>query len=402
MRWLAFLLLACKAFAADAVVTLQYESKTAVFAAGTSRLEAATVKSIHDAFPTAKARTVNAFKGQIGKLSAEELAANFNDARAALQSLNNGALLVLNCHSSIEQVGVPTADGGTKLIRWGEFWEYFGVTRPPRLALVCLNGCVGKADANGVKGEAEDWDLERLRCVLSTQALVSGKRNIATEEAQADLANVMTKMRGDLKGWDLDLSADKGAFSVMRVLTIRTGKLYAQPALTFNKLKLQAVTYGRPCTVTADGPRDVVFAHEDDIDSSRVASDGVAVRWDEHDDQPVAGVRPFCFEFKPRGEIVKVEFELAVRAFGSDPATDTICFWAAEEPTVICKDFSAFVKAEGKVAVSFPAAANAGATLKESDRALYGKLMTGRLRCVISGPAWLRGANFTVTYAGGK
>lgn len=154
--------------------------------------------------------------------------------------------------------------------------------------------------------------------------------------------------------------------------------------------------------MTADGPRDVVFAHEDDIDSSRVASDGVAVRWDEHDDQPVAGVRPFCFEFKPRGEIVKVEFELAVRAFGSDPATDTICFWAAEEPTVICKDFSAFVKAEGKVAVSFPAAANAGATLKESDRALYGKLMTGRLRCVISGPAWLRGANFTVTYAGGK
>ncbi len=402
MRVLAVLLIASSAFAADAVVTLQYESKTALFAAGTSRLEAATVKSIHDAFPTAKGHTVNAFKGQIGKLSAEELTANFNDARAALQSLNNGALLVLNCHSSIAQVGVPTAEGGTKLIRWGEFWEYFGVAHPPRLALVCLNGCVGKADANGVKGEAEDWDLEQLRCVLSAQALVSGKRNIATEEAQADLTNVMTKMRGDLKGWDLDLSADKGAFGVMKVLTIRTGKLYGQPALTFNKLKLQAVTYGRPGTVTADGARDVVFAHEDDIDSSRLASDSVAVRWDEHDDKAVAGVRPFCFEFKPRGEIVKVELEFAVKAFGSDPAADTICLWAAEEPTVVCKDFAAFVKEEGKVAVSFPAGANPAALLKETDRALYAKLMTGRLRCAISGQAWLRGANLTVTYAGGK
>ncbi|MEK7469595.1 MAG: hypothetical protein AAB074_19655 [Planctomycetota bacterium] len=397
---------ASSAFAADAVVTLQYESKTAVFAAGTSRLEAATVKSIHDAFPSAKSNTVNAFNGQIGKLSSDELAKNFTDAKAALQALGNGALLVLNCHSSITQVGVPTAEGDTKLIEWKDFWGYFGIARPPRLALACLNGCVGKADAGGVKGESTDWDLELLRCTLSAQALISGKRNIATAEAKADLTNVMTKMRGDLKGWDLDLSADKGAFSVMRVLTIRTGKLYVQPALTFNKLKLQAVTYGRQSQVTADGARDVVFAHEDDMDSNNLATGAVAVAWDEHDEKSEAGPRPFCFEFKPRGEIVKVEFELKVRAFGSDTASDGIYFWAAADPAILCKDFGAFLKEEGKVSASYPSAAqlkaNPAATLRETDRALYDRLMTGRLRCAIANQAWLKGANLTVTYAGDK
>ena len=392
--------------ASDAIVTLQYESKTAVFAAGTSRLEAATVKSIHDAFPSAKSNTVNGFNGQIGKLSSEELGKNFTDAKAALQALGNGALLVLNCHSSITQVGVPTAEGETTLIEWKDFWAYFGIHHPPRLALACLNGCVGKADASGVKGESTDWDLELLRCTLSAQALISGKWNIATAEAQADLMNVMTKMRGDLKGWDLDLSADKGAFSVMRVLTIRTGTLYAQPTLTFNKLKLQAVTYGRQSQVTADGARDVVFAHEDDMDSNNLASGAVPVAWDEHDEKAVAGPRPFCFEFKPRGEIVKVEFELKVRAFGSDAASDGIYFWAGVDPTILCKDFAPFLKEEGKVAASYPSAAqlkaNPAATVKETDRALYDRLMTGRLRCAIADQAWLKGANLTVTYAGGK
>jgi hypothetical protein len=242
VRGLALAVLLClPAGAADAVVTLQYQSPHAVFAAGTSRLEAAAVKAIHDAFPTAKAHTVNAFDGQIGKLSADELAKNYRDACEALKALNNGALLVLNCHSSIEVVGVPFADGTTETIPWSQFWKHFGIARAPRLALVCLNGCVGAVGADGVKTEAGDWQLEQLRGVLSAQALVSGKRNIATAEAQADLTNVMTKMRGDLKGWDLDLSADKGAFQVMRVLTIRTGRFYEQPALTFNNLKRQAV-----------------------------------------------------------------------------------------------------------------------------------------------------------------
>ena len=408
MRFSPALLLffASTAFAADAVVTLQYESKTAVFAAGTSRLEAATVKSIHDAFPGAKAHTVNAFEGQIGKLSREELAKNFREAREALQSLNNGALLVLNCHSSISQVGVPTEDGGTKLILWREFWGHFGILRPPRLALVALNGCVGAMTEDGVKTEASEWDLEKLRCTLSAQALISGKRNIATAEAQADLTNVMTKMRADLKGWDLDLSAETGAFKVMHVLTIRVGKLYAQDGLTFNKLKKQAITYGRPSEVTSDGARDVVAAHEDDIDSNHLASDAVPLLWDAYDEKAEAGPRPFCFEFKPRGEIVKVEIEVRVKAFGSDPARDSICFWAGEDPTLICKDFSPFLKEEGKVTVSFPSAAqlkaNPSATLKDTNRALYDRLMAGRLRCVIADQAWLESASMTLEYAPAK
>ncbi|MCC6740883.1 MAG: hypothetical protein IT452_17720 [Planctomycetia bacterium] len=406
LRLLAALALAGRVHAADAVVTLQYQSKTAVFAAGTSRLEPATVKAIHDAFPTAKNHTVNAFSGQIGKLSADEIAKNFEDARAALQALNNGALLVLNCHSSIEKVGVPAADGTTLLIPWSRFWEHFGIARPPRLALVCLNGCVGKADDSGVKGEAGDWDLELLRCSLSAQALVSGKRNIATAEAQADLTNVMTKMRADLKGWDLDLSADKGAFSVMHVLAIRTGRLYGQKELTFNKLKLQAVTFARAGRVVQDGPRDVVFAHEDDADSTRLAESAVPVAWDEHDERATRGPRPFCFEFKPRGEIVRIEVELEVEAFGSDPAEDGAYLWAGEEPVVLARDFSAFMKKAGKVSRSFPSAEQLqekpGLTLKESHPELYRRVSSGRVRGAIADRAWLRGAALSVTYPEAK
>src|SRR5204863_6507491 len=134
--------------------------------------------------------------------------------------------------------GVPFADGHTDTILWGQFWGHFGVANPPRLAMVCLNGCVGATTADHQKIQATDEQLEELRGALGTQALVSGKRNIATEEAQADLTNVMTKMKADAgAGWDLDLSLDKGAFKVMHVIALRTGPFFKATTLNFNALK---------------------------------------------------------------------------------------------------------------------------------------------------------------------
>lgn len=399
-RRIVLMALACASIAgaADAVVTLQYQSPSAVFAAGTSRLETATVKAIVEAFPSAKARVVNAFDGQIGKLSTEELAKNYTEACAALQSLNNGALLVLNCHSSIDQVGVPFADGHTDVIPWGQFWKHFGVANPPRLAMVCLNGCVGATTADHQKIQATDVQLEALRGALGTQALVSGKRNIATEEAQADLSNVMTKMKADAgAGWDLDLSQDKGAFKVMKVISLRTGPFFHATTLTFNALKLEALTYGRPGVVKSDGDFDTVQAHEDDVDASHLAAGAAIRKFDPYETASTPATVPFVFQFRPRGEVVKVEFRLEVEFFGDPSKDDAVAFLDGPDSVLLLKEFDAAARKDGVLRASYPAAP--GKSLKEAHKALFDRLATGRLRCLASEHFRVNAATMSVTYA---
>ncbi|MBI2919775.1 MAG: hypothetical protein HYY18_01670 [Planctomycetes bacterium] len=401
--FLAALLAPAAALAADAVVTVQYQSPTARVAAGTSMLSGETLVAVYGAFPTAKGSTVNAFDGQIGKLSAEEMSRNWRDVGTALKGVRNGGFLVINCHSSATQVGVPTEKGESQLVPWGKFWSHFGVKRPPRLGLVVLNGCLGSVDAEGEKTNATEADIEGVRCALNAEAMACGTRNIATEDSQAELARAMTFMAGDASagksGWDVDLENEGkgGPFSFTKTLKFRKGRLFTEKPVTFNALKLQAIQrVKRGEAVPGEGTLKVAAA-ADDADVRLVPLDLEARAWDFSDGDAVACGRAFRFEFDAAREIASVKFLFRARTHAADPAAERIEFVGPDGAAPLFRDFTKCAKEEAAVEVTYPAA---GGRLKDANPALYEQLMTGRLRCAVVRQTCLTDAEMVVTYEG--
>ncbi|MEO0248550.1 MAG: hypothetical protein ABIN58_03190, partial [candidate division WOR-3 bacterium] len=130
-----------------------------------------------------------------------------NDLIAALNSLKDGDILVLNSHSNQNLFVYKDKDRGEVKVRWEDVWKHVGRKTPPRLAAVILAGCAVPKDTLSRKS------LRAIRKALHTSIFVAPyatakyevdpigvKDNITAKEIGLEIARFYAKQidKGEL------------------------------------------------------------------------------------------------------------------------------------------------------------------------------------------------------------
>ncbi|MDD2754934.1 MAG: hypothetical protein PHS80_05320 [Methanothrix sp.] len=119
----------------------------------------------------------------------------------ALKQLQDGDVLVLSVHSNPESFAV----GQRKPIpKWGQFWETFGINKPPALRAVIIGGCM----ANKVKetyNPASKEQLQAIRASLNADALFAPISAINPIVAGIDTTTLLKSILDGKKFGDIDL-----------------------------------------------------------------------------------------------------------------------------------------------------------------------------------------------------
>lgn len=370
--------------AEDGVATIQYldPEKEGIYRA-TALLTDDAVEAIHSAFPASKAHTWNTARGEsINRQKPEDLAENYREVAKVLKQLANGDVLVLNLHSNATVAGYSTAEGATETVRWTEFYAKYGVEKPPRLALVILNGCMGSEG-----GKSTDEDAEAIRCALNTTALLSARDTIDTLKSQVELAEL-------LDGFD----EKKVIAPAGPNFHLVTSRLVQKEKASLAELRNRAKLLGARSEVTKETEdRDVVSAVEDEPDSVLLPAEAVVVPWQNRDKTRLDGYTSIRFDFDPRREIERVEFLLKVRAPVS-AQNDTFRGNVGGRPVHLIEKFRPSKKDETIELKQAWEARGLGGWGTQ----IIAQLQTGRLRCALGDDSWLEEATLVVYYAGVK
>jgi hypothetical protein len=111
---------------------------------------------------------------------------------SVLQKLNNGDVLVLNCHAYTGGFGV-----GKTSAKWEDFYTYWGVSKPPELSLVILNGCIYSKSDDGAVKPGTDTQIQEIRQNLNGRAIITYNNKV---NAQVGVWNVDGFVQGILAG----------------------------------------------------------------------------------------------------------------------------------------------------------------------------------------------------------
>lgn len=119
----------------------------------------------------------------------------------ALKQLQDGDVLVLSVHSNPEVFAIGTRK---PIPKWSQFWETFGINKPPELRAVIIGGCM----ANNV-GEtyipASKEQLDVIRSSLNTNALFAPISGINPIVAAIDTTTLLKSILSGKKFADIDL-----------------------------------------------------------------------------------------------------------------------------------------------------------------------------------------------------
>jgi hypothetical protein len=119
----------------------------------------------------------------------------------ALKKLQDGDVLVLSVHSNPEGFAI----GKRKPIpEWSQFWETFGINKPPELRAVIIGGCMANK-VGETYNPASMEQLDAIRSSLNTNALFAPISGINPIVAAIDTTTLLNSILSGKKFDDIDL-----------------------------------------------------------------------------------------------------------------------------------------------------------------------------------------------------
>ncbi len=105
-----------------------------------------------------------------GKTSDKYIADDPNNNRvpSVLSNLRDNDVLIINAHSNSKEFGV-----GDKGKQWAEFYNYWRISKPSKLGLVIVHGCIFDYDSQGKVIPATDRQIQDIRKSLNADAIIS-------------------------------------------------------------------------------------------------------------------------------------------------------------------------------------------------------------------------------------
>ena len=137
----------------------------------------------------------------VGLLDVTENSDNEGNIGNALKQLQDGDVLVLSVHSNPEVFAV----GERKPIpKWNQFWETFGINKPPELRAVIIGGCMVN-EVGKTYNPASKEQLDAIRASLNTNALFAPISAINPIVAAIDTTTLLNSILSGKKFADIDL-----------------------------------------------------------------------------------------------------------------------------------------------------------------------------------------------------
>lgn len=145
--------------------------------------------------------------GRTNPLSAARLAkddikidvtANTDDKdaiRRVLTQLKDGDVLVLAVHSNQNVFAI-----GNHTVAWSDFWSYFDISRPPRLGMVVIGGCMARKLKKDQYVPASPEEVLAIQRALNTRSLLVPKGTVWPLAALNTTYKILTLRRAALKG----------------------------------------------------------------------------------------------------------------------------------------------------------------------------------------------------------
>ena len=119
----------------------------------------------------------------------------------ALKQLQDGDVLVLSVHSNPEIFAV----GERKPIpKWSQFWETFGINKPPELRAVIIGGCMANKVGEAYNPASKE-QLDSIIASLNTNALFAPISGINPIVAAIDTTTLLNSILSGKKFADIDL-----------------------------------------------------------------------------------------------------------------------------------------------------------------------------------------------------
>lgn len=138
-----------------------------------------------------------------GKLGASENSDDPALIGRALRQLGDGDVLVLAVHSNPEVFGL-----GRNVVAWSDFWNSFGIERPPRLAAVIIGGCMTDEVGEGKDKRyvhVTENDLQAIRSAFNTKTLFAPGSEIMPSVAINDTNGILGSLLAGKKLADINL-----------------------------------------------------------------------------------------------------------------------------------------------------------------------------------------------------
>jgi len=117
---------------------------------------------------------------------------------SVLQKLEDGDVLVLNCHAYTGGFGV-----GKKSAKWEDFYTHWEVSEPPKLSLVILNGCIYSVSDDGGVTPATDTQIQDIRRSLNARALITYNNKVSAQVGALNVHNFVKNILAGKKIADL-------------------------------------------------------------------------------------------------------------------------------------------------------------------------------------------------------
>lgn len=122
----------------------------------------------------------------------------------ALKQLKDGDILVLSVHSNPEMFG-----SGDNIVKWSDFWSSFGISKPPKLGIIIIGGCMLN-EKKGASGEvveipASEKQQEDIRAILNADALFAPTSAINPIVAGIDTSTLLKSIKNGKKLCDINL-----------------------------------------------------------------------------------------------------------------------------------------------------------------------------------------------------
>ncbi len=139
----------------------------------------------------------------LGKLGAKENSDDPAVIARALRQLKDGDILVLAVHSNPEVFGL-----GRNIVAWSDFWNSFGIERPPRLAAVIIGGCMTDEVGEGKDKRyvhVTENDLQAIRSAFNTKTLFAPGSEIMPSVAINDTNGILGSLLAGKKLADINL-----------------------------------------------------------------------------------------------------------------------------------------------------------------------------------------------------